>query len=328
MFTRRILLNIIIVAIVVLGMAQGPVLAADYPTKPITLLATSAPGGSTDVLARIFASVAEKYMGQPFVVVNKTGASQLVGTSEVAHAKPDGYTLLLDATALTSVVGWELANNRKVPFNLDDLILIGSWTKSPTIVLVPQNSPWNSLGDMIKDLKAKPGQYAFCSSGLYSGTHIPAELLLDAAGAKARHVPYQGGGPCLVAATGGHVDFTLAFPSSSISLVQGNKLKALAIAGSQRLKAMPNVPTSKERGIDVEYYMWNGVSAPKGTPPEIIQKLRDVIKKTVVDKQFIDLVEKAGDEVRPLIGDELVKQRDKEDAQFTKLFQQFIKEKQ
>jgi tripartite-type tricarboxylate transporter receptor subunit TctC len=328
MFTRRILLNIIIVAIAVLGMAQSLAMAADYPTKPITLLATSAPGGSTDVLARIFASVAEKYMGQPFVVVNKTGASQLVGTSEVAHAKPDGYTLLLDATALTSVVGWELANGRKVPFNLDDLILIGSWTKSPTIVLVPQNSPWNNLDDMIKDLKAKPGQYAFCSSGLYSGTHIPAQLLLDAAGAKARHVPYQGGGPCLVAATGGHVDFTLAFPSSSISLVQGNKLKALAIAGSQRLKALPNVPTSKERGIDVEYYMWNGVSAPKGTPPEIIQKLRDVIKKTMVDKQFIDLVEKAGDEVKPLIGDELEKQRDKEDAQFKKLFQQFIKEKQ
>jgi tripartite-type tricarboxylate transporter receptor subunit TctC len=124
------------------------------------------------------------------------------------------------------------------------------------------------------------------------------------------------------------VDFTLAFPSSSISLVQGNKLKALAVVASQRLKALPNVPTSKERGIDVEYYMWNGVSAPKGTPPEIIQKLRDVIKKTVADKQFIDLVEKAGDEVRPLIGDELMKQRDKEDAQFTKLFQQFIKEKQ
>jgi tripartite-type tricarboxylate transporter receptor subunit TctC len=131
-----------------------------------------------------------------------------------------------------------------------------------------------------------------------------------------------------VALAGGHVDFATQFPSSSIPLIRGGKLKALAVQSNQRLKSLPDVPTSKELGINVEYYMWNGLSAPKGTPPAVIQKLRDTIKKVVADKTFIDLVEKAGEEVRPMIGDELVKQREKEAAQFEKLFQQFIKEKQ
>jgi tripartite-type tricarboxylate transporter receptor subunit TctC len=328
MFMRRNVLGIILAASVFFCLVTGFASAADYPVKPITLVAVSAPGGSTDVLGRIFASVAEKYMGQPFVVVNKTGAAQMVGTQEVAKAKPDGYTLLLDATAITSIIGWEIANGRKPPANLDDFILIGSWAKSPTIVLVPQNSAWNTFADLVKDLKAKPGQYAYGSSGLYGPTHVPVELFLNTIGTKARHVPFQGGGPALTALTGGHVDFACQFPSSSIPLVRGNKLKALAVQGNQRLKVLPDVPTSKELGVDVEYYLWNGMSAPKGTPPEVIQKLRDVIKKTVVDKTFIELVEKAGDEVRPMIGDELVKQREKEAAVFTKIFQQFLKEKQ
>jgi tripartite-type tricarboxylate transporter receptor subunit TctC len=180
----------------------------------------------------------------------------------------------------------------------------------------------------MKDLRAKPNQYAFSSSGLYSATHIPAELLLSATGGKARHVPHQGGGPALIALAGGHVDFSCQFPSSSIPLVRGNKLRALAVQGNERLRSLPEVPTCKELGVDVEYYMWNGVSAPKGTPMTVVQKLRDVIKKVVEDKSFIDMVEKAGDEVRPMIGDELAKQRENEAALFAKLFKQLIKEKQ
>ena len=328
MITQKNMFVIIVSAILALGMVNGFAMAADYPTKPITLIAAAPPGGSTDVLARIFASVAEPYIGQPFVVVNRSGAAQMVGSQEVVNANPDGYTLLLDASAITSVVGWEIANGRKPPFTLDELLVIGSWTKSPTIVLVPSNSPWNTLADLIKDLKAKPNHYAFSSSGLYSATHVPTELLMRAVGITARHVPYQGGGPALTALVGGHVDFSCQFPSSSIPLVRGNKLRALAVQGNARLKSFPEVPTCKELGVDVEYYMWNGVSAPKGTPMPVIQKLRDIIKKVVEDKTFIERVEKAGDEVRPMIGDELAKQRENEAAIFAKLFAQLAKEKQ
>lgn len=328
MFTRRTILSIIMTATAVLGMATGLATAADYPAKPITLIAAAPPGGSSDVLGRLFASVAQKFAGQPFVVVNRTGAAQMIGAQEVANAKPDGYTLLLDATAITSVVGWEIANGRKPVLTMDDLVVIGSWTKSPTLVVVPYKSPWTTLADLIKDLKAKPNHYAFSSSGLYSATHVPAELLLSAAGAKARHVPYQGGGPALVALAGGHVDFSCQFPSSSLPLVQGNKVRALAVQGNERLRSLPEAPTCKEQGVDVEYYMWNGISAPKGTPMPVVQKLRDIVKKVVEDKSFIDMVEKAGDEVRPMIGDELAKQREYEAAMFAKLFRQLIKEKQ
>jgi len=328
MFTQENILRAIILALVALGMADGFAMAADYPAKPITLIAAAPPGGSTDVLGRIFTSVAQKFAGQPFVVVNKPGAAQMVGAQEVANAKPDGYTLLLDATAITSVVGWEIASGQKPLFTLDDLVVIGSWTKSPTLVLVPYNSPWRTLADLIKDCRAKPNHYAFCSSGLYGATHVPAELLLSAAGTKARHVPHQGGGPCLMALAGGHVDFACQFPSSSIPLVRGDKLRVLAVQGNERLRSLPEVPTCKELGIDIEYYMWNGMSAPKRTPMPVVQKLKDVVKKVVDDNSFIDMVEKAGDEVRPMIGEELAEFRKSEAAMFAKLFSRLVKEKQ
>jgi tripartite-type tricarboxylate transporter receptor subunit TctC len=328
MSTPQKMMSIIFAVIFALSMADDFAIAADYPTKPITLVASSAPGGSVDILARIFGSVAEPYIGQPFVMAYKPGAGHMIGAQEVANAKPDGYTLLLDASAITSGMEWEIANGRKPVVTRDDFVAIGSWTKSPTVVLVPQNSPWNTLADMIKDLKAKPSHYAFCSGGMYGGTHPPVELLLSTIGAKARHVPYQGGGPCLIALTGGHVDFACQFPSSSIPLIRGNKLRALAVQADKRLKSLPEVPTCKELGVNAEYYMWVGLTVPQKTPMPVVEKLRDVFKKVVEDKTFIDRVEKAGDEVRPMLGDELTEFRKSEAAMYADLFSRLIKEKQ
>jgi len=318
--------TIVLTVIVVLGLAANAAMAADYPTKPINLIVVSPAGGQFDVIGRTFASVAEKFLGQPVVVLNKAGASGLVGTLAAVQSPPDGYTLLLDATNSASLIGWEVANGRKPPFALDDLIPLGSFTFSSPLVIVAYNSPWNTLADMVKDCKAKPDFYSFCSSGMYGGTHLPAEVLMRATGITARHVPSEGA-QCYNAVVGGHIDFSTQWPSTCVPLVRGNKLRVLAVEGGKRLKSIPNVPTAKEQGVNAEWYQWIGISAPKKTPTAILERLKDVAKRVAADKSFINLIENQGDEVRFMSSDELSKFRVGEAEKLTQLVKQLLEQK-
>jgi len=315
------------IATFTLSVVSSAVAAADYPTRPITVICPVAPGGSHDILGRTFAAVAEKYIGQPFTVVNKSGATWMIGTLAVVQAAPDGYTIGLDARSIGSSVEWEIANGRKPPFTRNDLVPIGAFTMSPTLIVVPYNSPWQSLPDLIKDLKAKPNHYAFCSGGSYGWSHIPAELLLRATGTTARHVPYKGGGPCLTAVVAGHVDFSTMFPSGSIPLAQGKKLRILAVQSDRRLKPIPEIPTVRELGIDALGHQWVGLFAPKKIPAPILNKLRETLKKVTEDKSFIDMVEKVGDEVRYTSGEELGRYWENDSEVLSKLFKQLLEEK-
>jgi tripartite-type tricarboxylate transporter receptor subunit TctC len=252
----------------------GFVPAADYPTKPITLINPMPPGGTLDVQARAWAAVAEKYLGQPVAVVNKPGATGMVGAVAGAQASPDGYTLTVASVNFTNAIEWERANGRKPPFNYDDFVYLGSFTMSPTLVIVPYDSPYKSLQDLVKDARAKPGQLAYCSGGLYGMSHLPIAIFAEATGLKFRHVPYKGGGPCLQAVVGKHVDFAFQYPPTSLPLMRGNKLRILAVAGARRLKSIPDIPSFKDLGIKAEYYGWVGIAAPRNTPLPIVEKLR------------------------------------------------------
>ncbi|HSR10737.1 MAG TPA: tripartite tricarboxylate transporter substrate binding protein, partial [Thermodesulfobacteriota bacterium] len=205
--------------------------AADYPTRPITLINPMPPGGTLDLQSRAFASVAEKVLGQPIVVQNKPGATGMIGGLAGAMAAPDGYTLTVGSVNLTNAIEWEIANGRKPPFTRHDFASICSFTLSPTILIVNPESPWKNLDELIKDAKARPGQIAFCSGGLYGMSHLPIEIFANAAGVKFRHVPYPGGGPCISAVVGKHVDFGMQYPPTTLPLIRGGKLKALAVCG-------------------------------------------------------------------------------------------------
>ncbi|MHB8773028.1 MAG: tripartite tricarboxylate transporter substrate binding protein [Syntrophales bacterium] len=309
---KRLVSTAVIIGVIVFGMFPVLCVAAEYPTKPITLVNPMAPGGTLDLQARAFAAAAEKYLGQPVVVTNKAGATGMVGGAAVASAPPDGYTLLVGSVNITNAVEWENANNRKPPFTRHDFAPIGAFTMSPTLIIVPADSPYKTLADLINDAKGKPGKLAFCSGGLYGMSHLPIEIFAKATGLKFRHVPFTGGGPCLTAVIGKHVEFAFQYPPTTLPLVKGGKLKILAVAGNKRLKAIPNIPTTKELGIDAEYYGWVGLMAPKNTPAPILAKLRDVTKKVMNDKAFIDPIEKPGDEVQYLDHEELAKWMDKE----------------
>jgi len=299
---------------------------ADYPTKPITLINPMPPGGTLDIQARAFASVAEKMLKQPIMVVYKTGATGMVGGLAGSQAAPDGYTLTVGSVNLTNAVQWEIANGRKPPFTRHDFTCIGSFTMSPTLLIVPADAPYKTLADFIVDAKARPGQMAFCSGGLYGMSHLPVEIFARAAGLKFRHVPYSGGGPCLTAVVGKQVDFGAQYPPTTLPLVRGKKLKVLAVIGAKRLKSIPDVPTVKESGIDAEYYGWVGILAPLKTPKPIVDKLRDVTRRVAEDKTFIDLIEQPGDEVSFLDGEALAKYLDVESAKIGKVDAELVKE--
>ena len=317
---------IVIFAISILGMASNLASAADYPTRTVTIINPFAPGGTLDLQSRAFAAIAEKSMGQPFVVVNKPGATGMIGGLAGAQSAPDGYTLTVGSTAMTCALEWEIASGRKPPFGRRDFITIGSFTMSPTLVVVPYDSPWKTLEDLIKDARAKPGHYAFGSGGLYGMSHIPAEIFARALGLKFRHVPFSGGGPALSAIVGKHVDFGTQFPPTSLPLMEGKKLRVLAVQSDRRLKAIPDVPTVKELGFDAEYYAWVGILAPVKTPMPIVEKLREAAMKSVKDKTFIDAVEKPGDEIRFMNGDELANFWEIESEKVGRIWAQLVKE--
>jgi tripartite-type tricarboxylate transporter receptor subunit TctC len=303
-----------------------PQAAAEYPERAITVINPQSPGGAHDAQGRAFAAVAEKYLGKPMVIVNKPGASTMIGTVAAAQAAADGYTLLLGSSITTTVVEWEILHGRTPGATRHDFVAIGSLTLMPTVLSVPVDSPWKSIADLVKDAKAKPGFYAFGSSGVLTPTHIGAEQFARAYGLNFRHVPFAGGGPVLTAVVGKHVDFTTQFDITTIPLTQGNKLRILAVQSNRRLKAIPDVPTFKELGVDLENHMWVGLVAPKNTPAPILEKLRDVTAKVAVDKVFVDAIEKLGGEVRFMNGQELAKYWDKESEDNIQILKQLQKE--
>ncbi len=323
---KRILELVALVLILALGVAFV-VAAAEFPTKPITIVVTVAPGGSNDIQCRAFGSVAEKILKQPIVVVNKAGSSGMLGLIAGAEAAPDGYTLTGGSTSDICVLEWEIANGRKPEVSRNDFVPLGAFTLAPLMIAVPYNSPWKTLDDLIRDAKAKPGQYAFASGGLNRIAHINTELFIKATGLKFRHVPYSGGGPAVTAIVGGHEDFASVTVSSSIPVVKGNKMRILAIQGDTRVKSIPEVPTLKELGIDASLPMCVGLWAPAKTPMPIVEKLRAVVKQVTEDKAFINVIEGQGDEVNYVDGDSFGKLLESQSQKVAQLFKQLIQEK-
>ena len=317
------IVSLVILSLCAVHVSNG---LADFPERHITLINPMSPGGSRDVMARAFASIAEKVLGQPLVVVNKPGASGMIGMLAGAQANPDGYTLTVTSSGDTCALEWEIANGRKSLYTLQDFVPIGSVMLTPSLVVCPYNSQWKSLTDMVKDCKAKPSHYAYASGGMYGIVHISTEILMKAAGIKARNVPYQGGGPALNAVVGGHVDFSLQYPATSIPLARGNKLKVLGAMGDKRVGSLPDVLTAKEQGVDGVSYQMVGFLVPKKTPMPVVEKLRTTLAKVVKEKAFIDVVTGLGEEVHYMDGDELRRYLDRETEMISKVMRDLAKE--
>ena len=263
-----------------------------YPDRPITIVAPFPPGGVADLTARPVAAALERVLKNPVVVVNKTGAAGAVGMSFVANSKPDGYNLLMALSSISIIPEADKLFDRKPAYTMDQLIPIALISADPTILVVNASRPWKSVKEFVDDAKKRPEQISYSSSGVYGTLHMAMEMLTDSAGIQLKHVPYSGGGPALTALLGGHVDTLASGPAVVIPHIKAGKLRALAGWGSKRVASLPDIATFKELGYDIEFYIWAGLFAPRGTSPGVMKTIRESVKQAVNSAEFKSAMEK------------------------------------
>ena len=268
-----------------------------YPTRPVTLINPFPPGGTADVVGRPLAAVLEPLMKQPVVIETKQGAAGQVGAQVAASAKPDGYTLLLHMVSLAGFPEVDRVYGRPVKFTRDDFIPIARFTAGPMVLLVNDQQPYKTVKELVDDVKTKPNELIFASSGLHGALHLPAALFLKAAGLQMKHLPTQGGGPSLIALLGNNAQMAASSMASAASQVKAGKARILACFSGKRMAAQPDVPTLKELGYDVEYYIWCGLFAPKGTPQPIIDRWRAETKAAVQAPVFVQAMKNISEEI-------------------------------
>lgn len=259
---------------------------AAYPDRPVMLVVPFPPGGSVDLIGRPLAASMEKALRQPIVVTNKTGAAGAVGNAYVATAEPDGYKLLIAISSIVIIPEADKLFNRKPAYTLEQLIPVARLSADPVVMVVRSESPWKSLKELVEDAKKRAGALAYSSSGPYGSTHVPAEMFSQAAGVRMRHVPFTGGAPATGALLGGHVDMHMQGLATVGQHIQSGRLRALVGTGAKRIDSMPAVPTLKELGYDVEYYVWIAVFAPAKTPPAVLKAVREAIRSAAGDPPF------------------------------------------
>ena len=263
-----------------------------FPNRPITIVAPFPPGGVADLTARPVAAAMEKVLKNPVVVANKTGAAGAVGMSFVANSKPDGYNLLMALSSISIIPEADKLFDRKPAYTMDQLIPIALISADPTVFVVHADRPWKSVKEFIEDAKKRPGEISYSSSGVYGTLHMAMELLTHAAGIGLKHVPYSGAGPALTALLGGHVDTLASGPAVVIPQIKAGKLRPLAGWGAKRVAALPDLPTFKELGYDIEFYIWAGLFAPRGTPDPVMKRIRESVKQAVNAAEFKAAMEK------------------------------------
>jgi tripartite-type tricarboxylate transporter receptor subunit TctC len=280
-------------------MAAGRSIAQDaYPSRTITVVSPFPPGGVSDTITRPLDAALEVVFKQPVVLENKAGAAGAVGAQFVAAAKPDGYTLLTHIVSISGFAAVDKLFGRQPKFTNADFIPIARIVADPIVMIANKDLPYKTLKDLVADAKANPNKLIFSSSGLYGASHIPTVLFAKSAGnLELRHLPTNGGGPAVTAVLGGNVNFFMSPTSIALPHIRADKVRALAVSSGKRIKTLPDIPTFKELGYDLEYYFWVGLFAPKGTPQPIITRLREGVDKAAHSKQFLDTLENLGQEL-------------------------------
>jgi tripartite-type tricarboxylate transporter receptor subunit TctC len=296
------------------------VMAQPYPNRAITLIVPFPPGGSTDQMARAIAPKMKDVLGQSIIIDNKPGATGTVGAGFVKRAAPDGYTLLVTSLGPLVIVP-HLLNN--VPYNAAsdfDYITVG--LQSPNVLVVPENSPYKTVADLIAAEKANPGKLSFGSSGSGSSDHLATEIFWQQTGTSGIHVPYKGGGPAITDAIGGQLDALFANVNSVIQFIRAGKLRVLAVAGTKRSPVLPNVPTFGELGYkEVVAYGWQAVVAPKGLQPEVKTKIYKAVIAGLNDPQNKKNFSELGYEVVANTPEQFVQYQAQENQRWQKLIE-------
>lgn len=285
-----------------LAMASAPTLglglsvgahAASYPDRPITLIASAAAGGTTDIAARLIAQPLGEALKQSVVVDNRPGAAGGIAAQAVKRASPDGYTLLMQYSGFQVITPTVMPNAGFDP--IKDFEPVANVLSAPQVVVVRPDLPIHSMKELVAYAKENPGKLNYASSGNGSLQHVATELLNQQAGTKITHIPYKGTGPALNDLLGGSVDMTITTPPPLLGQIAAGKLRALAVTGPKRLPSLPDVPTVAEAGFpDLIVSSWFAIYAPAGTPKAVVDKLSVTIEGIMKTPEFRKKAEEQG----------------------------------
>ncbi len=257
-----------------------------WPDKPIRFVVPYTPGGGTDTVTRHIAEKITQDAKWTFLVDNKPGGGGNIGIDIVAKSKPDGYTIGMGQTANLAINPAALP---KMPFDaLKDLVPVALVAEVPTLLVVRADSPWHSLGDVIKAAQAKPGQVTQALAGTGTVGHLAGEMLARKAGFKVLNVPYKGAAPAITDLLGGQTDYMFATPQAVLGMIAGGKLRALAVTSAKRIAVLPNVPTVAEQGYKgFEAVDWKMIVAPAGTPADVVKRLNAATAKALMQPALL-----------------------------------------
>jgi tripartite-type tricarboxylate transporter receptor subunit TctC len=283
-------LLLLALAAIVLMPVQA-VRAAEFPTKPITLVLPYGAGGSSDLTARAFVGAAPEALGQPIVIQAKPGAGGAIASEQVAKAPADGYTLLLGGTGPNATLP-AIEGRSKGP---DELTGVCRINYNAHMIFVPADAPYKTMKDLIQYIKANPGKLRFGTVGLWGASDLVWKQVMLKTGISTKIMPYDDGTQSMIALLGGHVDIMSSFPTNTTPQMKAGKIIPLATSGPQRDPDFPDVPTLKETGLDVEVVIWKGILAPAATPRPIIDKLALGCKNMLENKNSVAAIRQLGD---------------------------------
>ena len=269
----------------------GSAAAADYPAHSVKWIVPYPPGGTTDVLARIIAQWLSEKMGQQFIVENKPGAGNNIGTEAVVNAPPDGYTMLL----VNPANGINASLYKKLPFNfIRDIAPVAGLIRTPNVMEITNSLPVTTVAEFIAYCKANPGKINMASSGSGTSVHLSGELFKHMTGCDMTHVPYKGAGPALTDLIAGQVQVLFDNLPSSAPHIKGGRIRALAVTSAKREPSMPNLPTVGETVPGYEATAWFGIGMPKGTPRAIIDKVNAEVNRALADPKMHERLAELG----------------------------------
>jgi tripartite-type tricarboxylate transporter receptor subunit TctC len=296
-----------------------------YPSKPVSIVVPYPPGGQADLAARPLANSLHQILSQPFVVINRPGAAGAVGNRAVASAAPDGYTILVTLVSITTIPEVERMFGRPTSYSMDQFAPLALLVADPPVLVVGADKPWKSLKELVDDARKHPDDIVYSHSGLYGPSHLPMEMFLHAAGIKMRGLPAVGGGPTMMLVLGGSAAMWASPPAMAVPQVGAQKLRPLASFGAKRHAAFPQVPTMKELGYDVEFYVWAGAFAPAGVPAPVLATLREAIRKAATSAEFTGAMEKMQTPASYMDAPEFQKFLERDSAMLRKAVQQIGK---